>query len=177
MTCRRCAHQIEPDSVYCRYCGAAVAAAPGSAAPRRLARLPDEGRVAGVCAGIAAYFNTDAALVRLAWVLLSIVPGGIIGGVIAYAAAWLLMPEAGAAGRPVYTGRRLLRSPADRKIGGVCGGVAEYFGIDSTVVRVVTVILAVYPGAVVLGIAAYLIAWVIIPPAPAVPLHQAASHA
>jgi phage shock protein C len=142
-----------------------------------MVRLPDDGKIAGVCAGLAAYLDADVTLVRLAWILLSIVPGGILGGVIAYVAAWVLMPEATAAERPVHVGQRLFRSSADRKIGGVCGGLAEFFGVDATLVRLVAVILAIYPGAVVLGIAAYLIAWFIIPPAAGVPLHTATSTA
>jgi phage shock protein C len=146
-------------------------------APRRLTRLPHDGRIAGVCAGIAAYLNADVTIVRLAWVILSVIPGGIIGGVIAYVAAWLLMPEGSTSERPLYVGKRLFRSSSDRKIAGVCGGLADYFDVDSTLVRLVVVILAIYPGAIVLGISAYLIAWLIIPDAPTVPLHSATSPA
>jgi phage shock protein PspC (stress-responsive transcriptional regulator) len=72
----------------------------------------------------------------------------------------------------------LFRSRSDRKIGGVCGGLADYFAVDPTIVRLAVVIAAIYPGAVVFGVLAYLIAWAIIPPAPAVPpLHQATSPA
>lgn len=38
--------------------------------------------------------------------------------------------------------KRLYRSYADRKIAGVCGGLAQYFGVDSTIVRLIVVILA-----------------------------------
>ena len=61
---------------------------------RRLVRRPAEGKIGGVCAGLADYFNTDVALVRAAWVVLSIWPGAVVLGVIAYLAAWLLMPRA-----------------------------------------------------------------------------------
>jgi phage shock protein PspC (stress-responsive transcriptional regulator) len=57
----------------------------------------------------------------------------------------------------------------------VCGGLGEYFGVDPTLVRVVAVILAIYPGAVVLGVLAYLVAWFIIPVASASPLQPAAA--
>ena len=173
MICGRCAREIEADSRYCRYCGAGGDTGTG----RRLTRIPSEGRIAGVCAGIAAYLNADVTLVRLGWVLLSIVPGGIIGGIIAYAAAWLLMPEGAPGDRPACDGPRLLRSAVDRKIGGVCGGLAEYFGVDSTLVRLLVVILAIYPRAVVLGIVGYAIAWAIIPSAPALPRQPATAHA
>lgn len=173
MTCARCSRGIEDDSAFCRYCGAPV----HHEAPKRLVRLPGEGKVAGVCAGIAARFDTDVALIRLAWVILAIVPGALIGGAIAYVAAWILMPAAEKTARSSYAGRRLLRSESDRKIAGICGGLADYLGIDSTVVRVVAVVLAIYPGAVVLGVLAYLIAWFIIPPAPILPMHEAPSRA
>ncbi|MGH2399801.1 MAG: PspC domain-containing protein [bacterium] len=133
---------------------------------RRLTRLPDEGKIAGVCAGLAAYFNTDVTLVRLAWVILSIVPGAIIGGVIAYALAWIILPEAGVSEPRPIAGRRLLRSSSDRRIAGVCGGLAEYLGVDSTVVRLAWVVLSIYPGAIICGVLAYLVAWLIIPKAP-----------
>src|SRR5437588_9483783 len=96
-------------------------------APRRLVRRSSVGRVAGVCAGIAEYLDTDVTLVRLAWVVLSIVPGAFFGGIIAYLAAWIVMPDApGAEPAAAPAGRRLTRSVIDRKLGGVCGGIAEY---------------------------------------------------
>ena len=61
---------------------------------RRLTRSRTEGKIAGVCAGIANYFDVDVVLVRAAWVVFSIVPGAVIGGVLAYIAAWLVIPEA-----------------------------------------------------------------------------------
>jgi len=135
--------------------------------PRRLFRNQAAGRIAGVCAGIAEYLDTDVAVVRLAWIVLSIVPGGFVGGLVAYIAAWAIMPDASVPVGVDAGARRLFRSSVDRKIAGVCGGLAEYLGADSTVVRLIWAILAIVPGAVVLGIAAYLVAWFIMPSAPA----------
>jgi phage shock protein PspC (stress-responsive transcriptional regulator) len=57
--------------------------------------------------------------------------------------------------------RKLYRSRTDRKLAGVCGGLAEYFGrTDSTVVRVAFVVLALLGGA---GIPIYLAMWLIVP--------------
>jgi len=170
MICARCSHEIDADSVFCRFCGAAV----HEVSPRRLTRLPAEGQIGGVCAGIAAYLGADVTLVRLAWVILSIVPGAIVGGLIAYAAAWLILPQGGVPA-PRVRGTRLLRSTTDRKIGGVCGGLAEYFGVDSTVVRLAAVILAIYPGAVICGVLAYVIGWLVIPSAPTATLEPSPS--
>ncbi len=132
---------------------------------RKLERRSASGRVAGVCSGIAEYLDTDVTLVRLAWVVLSIVPGSIIGGVVAYLAAWLVMPDADKLASPSDPSSRkwLTRSTTDRKFAGVCGGLGDYFEIDSTVVRVVWVILGIVPGCFILGLLAYLVAWFIIP--------------
>lgn len=129
---------------------------------RRLTRSRTDGKVAGVCAGIANYFEIDVVLVRAAWVVFSIVPGAVIGGVLAYLAAWLVMPEL-TEPAPASPARRLTRSATDKKIAGVCGGLAEYFGVDATPVRLLWVILSILCGAVVGGVIAYLVAWLIIP--------------
>ena len=62
----------------------------------------------------------------------------------------------------------LVRSVSDAKVAGVCGGVADYFGVDSTLVRVAWIVLSVMPGAVVGGLLVYLAAWFIVPKAPTV---------
>ena len=59
--------------------------------------------------------------------------------------------------------RKLYRSRENAMIGGVCAGIAEYFKIDSSLVRLATVIL-VFPGG--LSIWAYIIAWIIVPQKP-----------
>jgi phage shock protein PspC (stress-responsive transcriptional regulator) len=136
-----------------------------SSAQHRLVRLPEYGKLGGVCAGIAEYLDSDVTLVRLAWVILSIVPGGVIGGLAAYAAALIIMPVASA---PREAPRaRVMRSKMDRKIAGVCGGLAEYLNVDSTVVRLMWAVLTIVPGAIVFGVAAYLIAWLVVPERPA----------
>ena len=164
MLCGRCAKEIEADSAFCRHCGAPAREPTG---PRRLARLPDEGKLGGVCAGIAAYFTIDPTVVRLAWVILSVIPGAIIGGIIAYAVAWFLLPVGSTDTPRSGTATHLKRSATDRKIGGVCGGLANYFDVDPTLVRLATVILAIYPGVIICGVLVYLLAWFIIPSATA----------
>jgi len=56
--------------------------------------------------------------------------------------------------------RRLTRSSTDRMLAGVCGGLADYTGIDPVVFRVVFAVAGLLGGA---GIAAYLVAWLVIP--------------
>lgn len=60
--------------------------------------------------------------------------------------------------------KKLYRSIKDRKIAGVCGGMAEYFDADPTIVRLLwalTLILGIFP-----TIIAYIICWIVIPEKP-----------
>lgn len=59
--------------------------------------------------------------------------------------------------------KKLYRSTQDRKISGVCGGVAAYLNVDSTVVRVIWAVLSLFAFA---GIVAYLVCALIIPEEP-----------
>jgi len=56
--------------------------------------------------------------------------------------------------------KRLQRSRTEKMVGGVCGGLAEYFGIDPTIVRLLWVVIILLGGA---GILLYIILWVIMP--------------
>jgi phage shock protein PspC (stress-responsive transcriptional regulator) len=162
MECAYCKASVEPGSAFCHACGKSTST--GTAPPRKLFRRSAEGRLAGVCAGIAEYLDADVTLVRLVWVILSIVPGGFVGGLVAYLAAVIVMPDAlPAATDDARPKRRLTRSAVDRKLGGVCGGIAEYLSVDPTAVRLVWVVLTIIPGAIIFGIAAYLVAWFIVP--------------
>jgi phage shock protein C len=60
--------------------------------------------------------------------------------------------------------KRLFRSTTDKKIGGVCGGLAEYFDIDSLLVRLLFIILVIVAGG---GVLLYIILWIITPEKPA----------
>jgi phage shock protein C len=79
--------------------------------------------------------------------------------------------------RPVQDIRRLTRSRRDRVLGGVCGGLGRYLGIDPVVLRVVLVALVLSAG---VGILAYLLAWLLIPEAtgdePALPPRSSNGH-
>ena len=60
--------------------------------------------------------------------------------------------------------KRLYKSRTDRMIDGVCGGIAEYFGLDSTLVRIAWVLLTLLGGA---GILVYIVAMIVMPTNPA----------
>lgn len=57
-------------------------------------------------------------------------------------------------------GRKLYRSDDGKMIGGVCSGIAEYFGWDATVVRMVTILLSFLGG---MNLVVYILLWIVIP--------------
>jgi phage shock protein PspC (stress-responsive transcriptional regulator) len=59
--------------------------------------------------------------------------------------------------------KRLVRSSTDNKIGGVCGGLADYFDIDPMIIRLIWVVLFFCAGT---GGLAYIILWIVLPLAP-----------
>ena len=59
--------------------------------------------------------------------------------------------------------KRLYRSKTNRIIAGVCSGIAEYFDIDPTLIRLLWLLFSLGGGA---GVLAYIIAWIIIPEEP-----------
>jgi len=59
--------------------------------------------------------------------------------------------------------KKLDRSSENYILGGVCGGIAEYFGTSPTLVRIITIILSILPG---VGLISYIIAWIVIPRRP-----------
>ncbi|MBR6964212.1 MAG: PspC domain-containing protein [Prevotella sp.] len=56
--------------------------------------------------------------------------------------------------------KRFYLSETDKKIGGVCGGLAEYFDVDSLIVRIIFVVLVLGYGT---GLLAYLLLWLLAP--------------
>jgi phage shock protein C len=59
--------------------------------------------------------------------------------------------------------RRLYRSRTNRKLAGVCGGLARYFNTDATLIRVLFVVLALLGGP---GLVIYLVLWIVVPEEP-----------
>jgi phage shock protein C len=212
---------------------------------KRLARSRTDRVFGGVCGGVAEYLGWDSVVVRVVYVALTILSLGI-GGMILYAFAWLLMPQAepgvglppeavqprrsstriivgallvvagmlalmalflptfltwtgwrftapallvilglllifsnrepiiavprgplsgpivvgGPEPEPVYTRPRLRRLRRGRKIAGISAGLGEYLGIDTTIIRLLWVVLLFFGGA---GLLLYLILWIVMP--------------
>ena len=91
MICSHCQREIAEYSNFCSYCGARQRTA---AVSRRLMRSVIDSKLGGVCGGIGEYFDVDPTMVRLLWVVLSVVPGMLVGGVLLYVLAWAIVPKA-----------------------------------------------------------------------------------
>ncbi len=96
MLCPSCQKDIAAGSKFCYSCGAKQPDVPGapSAPPtfipaKRLVRSINNKRVAGVCAGIADYFDLDPTLVRVLWLLATLIPGP---NIIVYLVLWIVLP-------------------------------------------------------------------------------------
>ena len=63
-----------------------------------------------------------------------------------------------------YPPRRLYRSRSDRKLGGVCAGLAEYFNADPSLMRLLIATMTIVTGGILA--LAYIVAWIIIPDEP-----------
>jgi phage shock protein C len=91
MICSHCNKEIADYSNYCSICGGRQR----SAAPRkRLMLSSTDSKIAGVCGGLAEYFDIDPTVVRLVWAAFTVVPGAFIGGILAYTFAWIIIPRA-----------------------------------------------------------------------------------
>ncbi|MBS1731479.1 MAG: PspC domain-containing protein [Bacteroidetes bacterium] len=101
--------------------------------PHRLYRDENDKVVAGVCAGLANYFNIDRVVVRILFVIFF---GALF---IPYLILWVAVPST-ASTVIGSTRKRLYRDPENCMIGGVCSGIAHYFNINIWIPRVIFLI-------------------------------------
>lgn len=127
---------------------------------KKLYRCRWDKKLAGVCGGLGQYFQCDPTLIRLAVVFVCIITG-FAPLILAYIVMALVVPL----GPPTYVEipcKKLYRSIKDKKIGGVCGGLGEYFNIDSTFIRAGFIVLMFTTFVAPLFIC-YIIAMIVIP--------------
>lgn len=96
MYCTGCGIEMSSSSNFCPSCGAQQRQ---RTSHKQLTLSATDKKLAGVCGGLAEYLDVDPTVVRLIWVALSVVPGGFVGGVIAYFLAWVIIPKAPAFAR------------------------------------------------------------------------------
>ena len=97
MFCTNCGLELREGDAFCARCGkptgaaASAGAPPPGRPPRRLARIMSEKKIAGVCAGVAHYFDVDVTMVRVLWLVVAICT--VVPGFLAYVVAWIAMPK------------------------------------------------------------------------------------
>jgi phage shock protein PspC (stress-responsive transcriptional regulator) len=116
---------------------------------KKLFRDKKEKLIAGVCGGIANYFAIDPLAVRVIFILFALFNIATLFalnlGVVAYIIFWIVL-------KPQHLepnmARKLFRHPKDQVLGGVCGGIAEFFNTESWIIRLIFVapILLSYAG-------------------------------
>lgn len=89
MYCIQCGGEIADSSSFCSACGVRQR----RTGHKQLTLSATDKKLAGVCGGLAEYLDVDSTIVRLIWVALSVVPGGIVGGALAYFLAWIIVPK------------------------------------------------------------------------------------
>ncbi len=125
---------------------------------KRLFRDQKRKILGGVCAGLGNYYNMDPLWFRLLFAALLFAAGFTV---VVYILMWIIVPGS-------YTldesdaGKKMFRDPQTRIIGGVSGGIAAYFGIDTVLVRVLFIALCFAGG---LGFFLYVILWICLPEA------------
>jgi phage shock protein PspC (stress-responsive transcriptional regulator) len=87
--CPYCAEEIRAAAIRCKHCGSFLS--PRSA-PSDWYRSSSDRMIAGVCGGLARQFGVPAAVIRLAFVLMTLFSGGVVGIVI-YVVLWIVMPS------------------------------------------------------------------------------------
>ena len=105
----------------------------GPAYHKRLYRDEQNKVLGGVCSGIANYFSLDPLVIRILWILL---PGA---NLLAYLILWIAVPSSSV--KEVGGVRKRLFRDIDHKIiGGVCAGLAKYFGVKVSIIRILFLI-------------------------------------
>ena len=142
-----------------------AAAASAGKANNRVYRDEKRKLLGGVAAGLAHYMHIDPLWIRLLLVLLvlgfSFGPPISATLVVSYILAWVLLPGSTDLEEDKSI-KKLFRDANDKVFGGVARGLAAYFAIDVTLMRLLFVVTAFFGG---LGFIAYIVLWVITPEA------------
>jgi len=134
-------------------------------ASKKLYRDTKRKLLGGVAAGIAHYFSIDPLWIRLMFIILlfNVVIGIEYSSVIViiYVVCWIVIPPSGELEEDKKV-KKMFRNPDDRVLGGVASGLAAYFGVDVTVIRLLFVLTLFLGGS---GLIIYIILWIITPEA------------
>lgn len=124
--------------------------------------LSSDKKFLGICGGIADYFDVDPTLIRIAVACVALYTA-IIPTLIVYVVLSFVFPQQPEGYTTVNSSKKLLKSSDNKKIAGVCAGLAKYFGIDATIVRLVFALCMLFIG---FGLTIYIVCLVLMPSEP-----------
>ena len=121
--------------------------------------LGKDKKLCGVCDGIGKSLSIDPTLVRIGFVTLALM-FAIVPVLVAYIVCALVMTQPPEGYVEVENAYKKITKGKEKKISGVCDGIAKYFGIDAMIVRLIFVALTLWIGG---GIMAYIVCMIMIP--------------
>lgn len=126
---------------------------------KRLFRIKEGKTIAGVCKGLSEYFQINLTLIRLLFLFALIL--GTFGFWI-YIILWIALPAKQKSEEPESSlrGNRIFRDRLNKRIAGVCSGLAYYFQVDIAIIYTLFIVGAFFGGST---IAIYIILWIVIP--------------
>lgn len=124
--------------------------------------ISSDKKILGVCGGLADYLNVDPTIIRIAVACLAIYTA-IIPALIIYFVMSFVFPQQPEGYTVVASEKKLLKSQNNKKISGVCGGLAEYFGIDATIIRLIFALCVLFIG---FGLIIYIVCLALMPSEP-----------
>ena len=116
-------------------------------------------KLSGVCDGIGKGLNIDPTFIRIIFVSLALMTA-VVPVLIAYIVCALVLTQPPEGYVEVENSYRKITKGKEKKISGVCDGIAKYFGIDAMIVRLIFVALTLWIGG---GILAYIVCMIMIP--------------
>ena len=118
-------------------------------------------KLSGVCDGIGKGLNIDPTFIRIIFVSLALMTA-VVPVLIAYIVCALVLTQPPEGYVEVENSYKKITKGKEKKISGVCDGIAKYFGIDPMIVRLIFVALTLWIGG---GIMAYIVCMIMIPDA------------
>ena len=113
----------------------------------------------GLCGGLADYFKVDPTLIRIAVACIALYTA-IIPALIAYVVMSFVFPQQPEGYTTTEPAKKLMKSSDNKKIAGVCAGIAKYFGMDATIVRFIFALSLLIFG---FGLTIYIVCLVLMP--------------
>lgn len=122
---------------------------------KKLCRIYNERKIAGVCSGLGEYYGMDPVIFRMLFILMFFLTVGLL----LYIVMWMILPLNRDKELSVEI-KRLYAVEQDKRVAGICSGLGEFFAVDPNIFRIVFVVSAFAGG---LGVLAYLVMCFVVP--------------